>query len=164
MNSFITNATRVRRVHQGMSAQCDGVLPRIPEDADLASFLDLDVVHELLHKAVQTPTVLIPVATNILHRKRRSLIPMLDNVVLEYYLKATGKGAFLPETENKTRAANAAIEVLKAFRDDLGRVRPQLEAIAESLRPKFRMTPLRILEVLVWTEKEPSQPGYYRNV
>src|SRR6266849_6265336 len=62
MNSFVNSAVKVHRVHQGMAANCEPLLATIPEDADL---VDLDrwraPLRELLHAAVQAPSVLIPV-------------------------------------------------------------------------------------------------------
>ena len=162
MNSFINTAPLVRDIHRGLAEQCNQILGDIPEDADLLSPVPpLEIVHRLLHAAVQVPDVLIARATKVLHRKRRSLIPMLDSVLLSHYLKLLQRK---DETQEKSKAADAAMDVLWAFRNDLMDARPQLEALSQSLRPKFTMTPLRILEVLVWTEKEGSQPGYYRNV
>ncbi len=89
-----------------MATNCEPILPSIPQDADL---LDLDCLseplRELLHAAVQIKGVLIPVATKVLHRKRRSLVPMLDSVVIRHYLSAPEYKALLPGTESKDKAA-----------------------------------------------------------
>jgi hypothetical protein len=110
MNSFVNSATRVHRVHQGMAVTCEPILATIPEDADL---VDLDLwsgpLRELLHEAVQVQGVLIPVATKVLHRKRRSLVPMLDSVVLRHYLSAPEYKALLAGTESKDKAADVAM-------------------------------------------------------
>jgi hypothetical protein len=158
MNSGINTATLIRSIHRGLAEHCNEVLGEIPEDMDLlAPLMHLDVVHKLLHAAMQVPNVLIARATKVLHRKRRSLIPMLDNVLLSHYLRVLNRR---DETQERSKAADLAMEVLLAFRNDLMSVRSELEVLSQLLLPVFAMTPLRVLEVLVWTEVEPQ--GYYR--
>lgn len=95
MNSFVNNAAKVRRVHRGLAERCDPLLPSIPVEADLASFdSDLALTGGLLDAACQAWGVWIPVATKVLHRKRRRLIPMLDTVVVEHYLKGLARRSF----------------------------------------------------------------------
>ena len=89
VNSRVDNADRVRAVHRGMARACDGLLPEIPVDADIRTFdLDGSVAKELLAAACGVKFVAMAVATKILHRKRRSWIPMLDSVVNVAYLDA----------------------------------------------------------------------------
>jgi hypothetical protein len=58
-------------------------------------------------------------------------------------------------------AAEVAVEVLKAFREDLRHAYTGIASLRTSLaNAGFDLTPVRILEVLVWTETEPK--GYYR--
>jgi hypothetical protein len=162
MNSFVNSAVKVHRVHQGMAANCEPILPTIPGAADV---IDLDrwssSLRELLHAAVQAPGVLIPVATKVLHRKRRSLIPMLDSVVLRHYLNVPKYKALIPGLESKTKAADVAMEALRLFRRDLLHSETEIAALREQLGlAGFPLTPVRILELLVWTEIEPV--GAYR--
>jgi len=162
MNSYVDRAVKVRRVHQGLAGNCDQLLAALPEEADL---LDLhrwnEPLRALLHAAVQAPFVLIPVATKVLHRKRRFLIPMLDNVVLNHYLSSPDLSRLLPATQDKKRAANAAMEALARFRVDLVHAQDGIKSLRSSLaRESFLMTPIRVLEILIWTEVEPV--GYYR--
>lgn len=158
MNSFVNDAAKVRAVQRGMAERCDLLLAGIPEEADLLSF-DLEVLKNLLHEAVQVRGVLIPVATKVLHRKRRSLVPMLDSVVIRYYLPEGPFAAF----EDKRRAADAALPALAAFRADLQASLAPLTDICRALGAEgFAVTPLRVLELLVWTEVEPR--GYYKSL
>jgi hypothetical protein len=161
MNSFVNRADLVRSVHRGMAAACDPLLARIPEDANLRSF-ELRQLQELLHAAVQTRGVLIAVATKVLHRKRRSLIPMLDAVVLKYYATVTEQPKLLAyAVENKSKAAEAATVLLKTFRDDLIATTEPIEELRSELRSSgFDISAVRLLELLIWTEYEPA--GYYR--
>ncbi len=162
MNSFVNDAAKVRSVHQGIAANVDHLLPMLPENADL---IDLDQwrehLRELLHSAIQARGVLIPVATKVLHRKRRSLIPMLDNVVLGHYLSTDEHRALLPRAQEKSKAADVAMTALDLFRADLVHADSSIEALRTSLEEDgFILSPVRILELMVWTEVEPS--GYYR--
>jgi Family of unknown function (DUF6308) len=158
---FRVSADTVRRIHRGLVVACEPLLPRIPEDADLLT-LDpsLGTVEQLLHAAVQVPFVLIPVATKVLHRKRRNLIPMLDNVVLAHYLK-TAPQKLPAATQDKRKAAKVAMVVLAHFRDDLRAAHAEIATMRESLAAEgFVLSPVRILELLVWTQVE--ERGYYR--
>jgi Family of unknown function (DUF6308) len=162
VNSFVNSATKVHRVHQGLAANCEPILATIPEDADL---VDLnrrsEPLRELLHAAVQIQGVLIPVATKVLHRKRRSLVPMLDSVVIRHYLSAPEYKTLLPGTESKDKAADVAMEALRLFRDDLLQARREIEGLQQQLAVAgFPLTAVRILEILVWTQTEPA--GAYR--
>ncbi len=158
---FAVNATRVREIHQGLAAACNSLLAEIPEDADLLSFdPSLETVRDLLHLAIQVPRVLIPVATKVLHRKRRALIPMLDNVVLAHYL-GTSPDHLPAATQDKRRAAGIAVEVLQSVRDDLRIGQSELDSLRQSLAVNgYTLTTIRILEFLIWSEVEPY--GYYR--
>ena len=162
MNSRVNDAARVRGVHQGLAAKCDVLLATLPEDANL---LELerwrDPLRELLHAAVQVKGVLIPVATKVLHRKRPALIPMLDQVVLDYYLNTDAHRALLPGTQDKSRAADAAMVAVNLFRNDLIAAEDEIDGLREALAQHgFPLTHVRVLELLVWMEVEPT--GYYR--
>lgn len=162
VNSRVDTAAKVYRVHQGLQAACEPLLPTIHEDADL---LDLHLwrepVRRLLHAAVQPPGVLIPVATKVLHRKRRRLIPMLDNIVLQHYFSRPELQPLLAASQNKAKAADAAMQALDLFRDDLVAVQEQIASLRQTLNEKgFELSPVRILEILLWTQIEPR--GGYR--
>jgi hypothetical protein len=162
MNSRVDDAAKIRRVHRGLASQCNTLLAEIPVDADLLTFdPELHEFEKLIRAAVSLQGVLVPVATKVLHRKRRNFIPMLDNVVMGYYIGNVLSADLNEKSQFKATAAQAAVEVLKAFRADLRRVRQHVLAISGQLpRAGFDLTPVRILEVLVWTETEPG--GYYR--
>lgn len=163
VNSFINNATAVRKIQRGLTDKCESILRSIPIDSDLLSpNPPLDAISRLFEAAVAVPDVLIPKASKILHRKRRSLIPMLDNVVLFFYLDASGKNARKSQTQDKRKAASVAMEVLACFRQDLFDCCDRINIIRQQLcAERFNLTAVRILEILVWTETERN--GYYRN-
>jgi Family of unknown function (DUF6308) len=66
------------------------------------------------------------VATKVLHRKRRNLIPMLDNVAIEYYLQAMAQEHLRAASQDKRRAPSVAMTAVRAFREDLVRRQTQL--------------------------------------
>jgi hypothetical protein len=162
VNSGVKEAARIRSVHRGLADRCDMLLPKIPFDADLMIFdPQLRQFRELLHAAVQTRHVLVPVATKVLHRKRRNYIPMLDNVMINHYAAAMNQPRWFGKSQSKATAAAVAVEATKAFREDLRHAMPHIAVIRTSLASAgFDLTPVRILEVLIWTQIEPN--GYYR--
>ena len=162
MNSFVNNANQVRVVHRGLAKACDPLLPSIPADADLRTYdPELASVRALFDAACAVRGVLMPVATKVLFRKRRSLIPMLDNVVLFAYLDALGRNALKGQSQDGSKAGGVGVFVLKAFRRDLTECWEALEAESARLGEQgWPVTPLRVLEVAVWMATEPR--NYYR--
>jgi len=160
VNSFVNHAARVRSVHRGLAAECGPLLAGIPEDADLRS-CDPGVVEALLAAACRVHGVLVPVATKVLHRKRRLLIPMLDSVLIDAY-RRVGVAVSGAALQDGRRAAAAVMPVLEAFSNDLRAAWDPLTRLGESLREaSYPLTTLRILETLIWIHNEPR--GYYRN-
>jgi hypothetical protein len=85
---------------------------------------------------------------------------MLDNVVLHYYFGAPEQKKLLAASQNKAKAAGVAMEALKIFRIDLVSSESRIEIIRSRLDTEgFALSPIRILEVLLWTEVEPMS-GY----
>jgi hypothetical protein len=164
VNSRVNFAAEVHRVHRGLAAACDPLLAEIPQDADLLTFdPELIFIERLLDAACRAPGVLLPRATKVLHRKRRRLIPMLDNVLLGHYLAQPERSALKAATQDKRRAADAARVVLELFRADLATCIEALQPIGESLSELgYPLTSLRMLEILVWIETEPN--GAYRRL
>jgi hypothetical protein len=162
VNSFVNNAVSIRKVHRGLTSRCDSLLAKIPVDADLMSYdNDLSKFKELIHAAVQAPQVLVAVATKVLHRKRRNFIVMIDSVLINHYATALKRPDWAEKSQIKGSAAEVAVEVMKAFREDLRHAFTRLIALRTSLaNAGFALTPLRILEILIWTETEPN--AYYR--
>jgi hypothetical protein len=160
--SFGMGASKLRAIHRGLAATCDPLLPAISPDADLvAEDAPLSELRHLLDAAVSVHGVLIPVATKVLHRKRRSLVPMLDNVVLGYYLEALDERGLQARTQDH-RAGEVAMVVTEAFSRDLRDTAEPLWVLRQAVaRNGYDVTPVRILEVLLWTQVEPV--GYYRD-
>ena len=162
LNSRIDTAVKVRTVHRGISAACDPLLPRIPHDADLLTFEPLDQVGELLAAAVTSKYVLLSAACKVLHRKRPSLVPVLDGVVAGHYLAGLGEQALLARSwESRPAASEAGRVALRQLRKDLNVAQTAIEELREGLQQEgFPQSHVRILDILVWTEVEPG--GSYR--
>ena len=159
VNSRIWAADRVRDIHRGMAGTCDPALDELPNDLELTSSdLVVDSVGRLLARVLPVRWVGLAVATKVLHRKRPLLIPMLDSVLVTHY---TGKkeiygGVNLPRTEQECTA------VVRMFRDDLLAAGPLLDPIQHNLESSgFSLTKLRLLEIMIWIEKESN--GIYRS-
>ena len=90
----------LRGIHRGLAGACNELLAKISVEADLRAIdAPMDELRELLAAAVAVRGVLIPVATKVLFRKRRGLIPILDNEIIRYYAWArcvTGPDIPLP--------------------------------------------------------------------
>lgn len=163
MNSFVNNASLVREVHRGLARAVDHLLPDIPPDADLRTFdPDLTQAKALFDAACNTKRVLMPVATKVLHRKRRRFIPMLDNVLLFAYLDALGRPALKGISQDGKKAGGVGKFVLDAFRRDLvGQWEPLSQEAARVSEAGWPMSEVRVLEVAFWIATEPR--GYYRS-
>jgi len=96
------------------------------------------------------------VATKILHRKRPALIPIIDSIVAAYL------------NDSRTCSLPRAISIgdrlvgnMRCFREQLLGCLSQITALCEMAALEHRpITPVRALEILIWTAREPR--GYYR--
>jgi hypothetical protein len=84
--------------------------------------------------------------TKALHRKRPALIPMLDSVVQAHLtmgdLRTPAPGSF----------AERAIALVRSYKRDLDRNRLPLREIQEELASRaYRLTEVRILDLLIWS-------------
>jgi len=154
---FIDPAAKMRAVHRGLATNCDRLLAEIPEDADLLSFdTEFEMIGRLLGQAIRTRGVGIPVATKVLHRKRRNLIPMLDSIVSEYYLTASEVASlkYKKNWNNRQLVVSLALKALAMFREDLRNGLREVESYRQILSAaSYFLSPTRILEILIWTKK-----------
>lgn len=160
--AFRGGAGNLRVMHQALAVALDPLLPAIPVDASLVTFdPELAQFEALIRAAVAVPYVLTPVATKVLFRKRREFVPMLDNVMIQYYLKALGRTDLRAASQDKPRAAGVAKVCTAAFRVDLEAAHDELrEFAAATAALGCPIGPVRALEVLIWSEVE--ERGYYR--
>ena len=162
MNSRVNEADRIRSVHRGLAGRCDSLLPRIPVNADLLTYdPELNQFRELIHAAVQSPGVMIAGRDQGAASQAAQLCPH-DRQLRDQALRDGPEATRLDREEPiKATAAAVAVEVAKAFREDLRHAMPHIAAIRTSLaNAGFDLSPVRILEILIWTQIEPN--GYYR--
>ncbi len=162
MNSRVNEADRIRFVHRALVERCNPLLPAIPVDADLMTYdPDLTNLRRLIHAAVQTPGVKVAVATKVLYRKRRNYIPMIDSYFIKHYGRLLSRPDWYEMSQFPATAAEVAVEVTRAFREDLRHAMPFIQSLRRNLTTTgFDLSPVRILDVLIWTQIEPN--GYYR--
>jgi hypothetical protein len=84
--------------------------------------------------------------TKALHRKRPSLIPILDSVVQSYL---TTEEADLQSIDSFAERATA---LTRSYKRDLDRNRRALKQVQRELaRRGYRLTEVRILDILIWS-------------
>jgi len=155
MNSWLM-APRGRSVYRARERIGRG-LAGIPPEASLLDDHDAipwDGIHALFNEFETIKGAKLAVATKILHRKRPKLIPIFDKVVLSYY----------EETHPDLRGLKmgpVAVRAMEVFRDDLLAVREGIGALASDLAERgFSLTPVRVLEALLWIECRKAEPYY----
>ncbi len=106
-------------------------------------------VVRLLTAACAIPSVKLAVATKILHKKRPTLVPMIDSVILQYYFRRR-------PYERWPAYGEIAAQVMDQFRNDLLAVITDLQATLNALQLQngWSLTPVRALEILVWMVKQ----------
>jgi hypothetical protein len=89
--------------------------------------------------------------TKALHRKRPSLIPMLDSVV-QKYLEDDDLGPKAPFGER-------GLTLVRGYKRDLDRNRAALRAVRRELaRRDYVLSEVRILDLLIWSVEVPRPP------
>jgi Family of unknown function (DUF6308) len=84
--------------------------------------------------------------TKTLHKKRPALIPILDSVVQAYL---TGDD---PGTRPAASFGERATDLVRSYKRDLDRNRSALREVQRELaRRTYRLTEVRILDVLIWS-------------
>jgi hypothetical protein len=84
--------------------------------------------------------------TKALHRKRPALIPILDSVVQAYLTKGD------PLTESSGSFGERATALVRSYKRDLDRNRVVLDELKRELaRRTYRLTEVRILDLLIWS-------------
>jgi hypothetical protein len=95
--------------------------------------------------------------TKALHPKRPALIPMLDSVV-QAYLTANDPTTLLLDS-----FAQGATALVRSYKRDVDRNRSALREVQRELvSRKYRLTEVRILDLLIWSANAPAsrrQPG-----
>jgi cyclic pyranopterin monophosphate synthase len=119
-------------------------LARIPPSASLESDwseLLANAFRDLL-SCVVGPGIGLARATKVFHKKRPSLIPILDSEIFRYCARAIQQdGKKLPAGE--VDKALVAMQVLRS--DMIGN-----SGVLHSLAEKYALSPLRVLDIIIW--------------
>jgi hypothetical protein len=131
--------------------QIEIALELVPNDVDLLGLTDsqfaehADVILRLV-VLMLCHRVGLSKATKILHKKRPLLIPILDNVITDYYHDGQLAGRRFPGHQR-------SLEYLRSFRNDLESVGKEVRSIRVSLsKMGTELTHCRIFEFLVWKQ------------
>ena len=156
MNSRLDTADKVRSIWNG-KADVEQALGRVPAGVALSDeVIPWDALRELFVAFCSIRWAGPAVATKILHKKRPALIPILDSVIVDHlhpYLP--------PELQRGQPDPVYMVEKLKLFREMLLEHRHRVEQLSECCAAQgYPITPVRVLEILLWTQWEPR--GYYR--
>jgi len=118
-----------------------GWLRRVPVDAELRSADSELLAH--LDALIDFDDVSITLLSKVLHRKRPSLIPLLDRHIIDWYRPVTGERS----------ATLAWAPIIRAMQHDLiGDGNGSLSAIADALRPELASPPsaIRLIDIAIW--------------
>jgi hypothetical protein len=87
--------------------------------------------------------------TKALHRKRPALIPTLDNVVQAYLTRDD------PGTRSSGSFGERATALVRSYKRDLDRNRSVLHELQRELASReYRLTEVRILDLLIWAGRD----------
>jgi hypothetical protein len=163
INAFIggASAATLRTIHLDMVKLCTSPLNVLAVDTDLAEVVDLAAVVDLIVAATEARGAQSAVATKILHRKRRHLVPILDSVVVGYYCEDRMARTLAESYAPLAARRSALTSVLATIRADLRAVTGELAQLRDEVAGAgWPVGTLRIHDILVWTELEAR--GYYR--
>jgi len=116
-------------------------LRSVPVDAELRS-ADSDLLTHL-DALVDFDGVSITLLSKVLHRKRPSLIPLLDRHIIDWYRPVTGERS----------ATLAWAPIIRAMKQDLiDDVNGSLTEIADALRLELASPPpaIRLIDIAIW--------------
>jgi Family of unknown function (DUF6308) len=130
-------------------AEIERALRKIHPDASLAdarSSLPWIALTRLFDAFADIRGIGFSKMTKALHRKRPALIPMLDSVV-QAYLAADD-----PRRRSPGSFGERATALVRSYKRDLDRNRSALHEIQLELASRtYRLTEVRILDVLIWS-------------
>jgi len=129
-----------------------GLLPPTLDLADPHAEIPWETIVRVFTEFEHIRHAKLAVASKILHKKRPSLIPMMDDVIRRYYQQA------YPEFAWSRMCGPLSGQLMHHFRDDLLAARPQLETLAAYLHADgYQLTLVRLLEMLIWIERDPKR-------
>lgn len=155
MNSRIDTADKVRSIWDGRHG-VQKALTAIPVDARLTDQTPpWEELANLFEVFCHIPYAKEAVSTKILHRKRPSLIPIVDSVIGMYLNKVRGA-----EPVGKCLGDRLADQV-RVFRSVLVECLPSVSELSSAAsQAGYPITCVRTLEILIWASCEPNK--YYR--
>jgi hypothetical protein len=119
--------------------------------ADAASSIPWSSLTQLFDAFAEIRGVGFSKMTKALHRKRPALIPMLDSVV-QAYLTQDG-----PTTRSPGTFGERATALVRSYKQDLDRNRSALRELQRELASReYRLTEVRILDLLIWSVSAPT--------
>jgi hypothetical protein len=132
----------LRKIHPDASlADATGSIPWIPLTRLFDAFADIRGIG-------------LSKMTKALHKKRPALIPMLDSVVQAYLTRDD------PGTRSSGSFGERASALVRSYKRDLDRNRSGLDEIQRELaRRRYRLTEVRILDLLIWSLTTRAQSG-----
>lgn len=155
MNSWLM-ATGGRSVYRARE-RIGRALERIAPEASLLDdheAIPWEAIHALFDEFETISGAKLAVATKILHKKRPQLIPIFDSVLFSHHEQT------YPDLRG-LKMGPVAVRAMEVFRDDLLAVRERIGALASDLAERgFPLTPVRVLEALVWIECSRTEPYY----
>lgn len=116
-------------------------LRSIPVDAELRTADSNLLAH--LDALIDFDGVSITLLSKVLHRKRPSLVPLLDRHIIDWYRPVTGERS----------ATLAWAPIIRAMQQDLiADASGPLTAIADALRPELPTSPsaIRLIDIAIW--------------
>ena len=156
MNSRLDTADKVRSVWDGRHA-VEEALRVVPADIPLeCGNVPWGSLETLFEAFCAIPHAKEAVATKILHRKRPSLIPIVDSVIGAYLNKV--RGSQLPRG---MCIGKRIVEQVTTFREVLLAHLSEMTELCGLVAEKgYPIARVRALEILMWVEIEPN--AYYR--
>ncbi len=134
------------------------ILAELPKDLELSKLEEehWEAVLRLWEAMCSVRGVGLAVATKILHKKRPSLIPIIDGVLQHHY-----KLAYRERAWGRCSEAQAGVHIMKHFRRDFLACKKEMNELSAMLQKQGTpLTPVRILEALIWMATEPM--AHYR--
>ena len=118
-----------------------GWLRSVPADAELRT-ADSDLLAHL-DALAEYDGASLTLLSKVLHRKRPSLIPLLDRHIIDWYRPVTGERS----------ATLAWAPIIRSMQQDLiGDANGSLTRIADALRPELASPPsaIRLIDIAIW--------------
>ena len=138
----------VRKRILDKSDEIEIVLKSIAPESDLADWDKWDDLTKLFSILTAIKGLKLAGATKILHKKRPHLIPILDSVIVEKYVRKVSQDSSL-ENEDYAKRATACCKVMQK---DLRGNHNALSTIQCNVKKTdgIKLSPVRILDILLW--------------